>query len=140
MKTLLITTLALSSSLSFAARCLPDQDGQETFKSRCEVIVIGTRTPECHVNEPWNYPYNTSTRNDNWYHVHGWYQSSPTAKASNCETTYEECKRLAYGKLDKFRDVNMCGYVSVGKAVEWRFQTFSENRNVESEQLGRFKK
>lgn len=138
MKKLLMTALILSSTQSFASRCLPDQDGQETFASRCEVIVVGTRVPECHINEPWDYPMRTTDRNDSWYHVHGWHQSSPKAKISNCNTTYEDCKNLAYGKLSKFREVNQCGYVSKGKRVEWRFQTFDQDRGVESEQIGRF--
>ncbi len=140
MKTLLIALVILSSTLSYARRCLPDERGNETFASRCETIVYTSYTPTCHVNEPWDYPYTATDRNDNWYHVHGWYQVSQIAKASSFEITFDECKTFAFKQLDKYRDVNPCGYVSVGKKVEYRFQTFNALRGVETERLGRMSK
>ncbi len=127
----------LFPTLSSASRCLPDDTGVEAFASRCDVVVVSTRTPQCHVNEPWNYPYTTTDRNDNWYHVHGWNQLSLKAKNSSCDINFDDCKHFAFRQLDKFRDVNNCGYVSVGKSVEYRFRTFDAARNVESERTGR---
>jgi hypothetical protein len=140
MKSAILLSLLLFPTLSQARRCLPDASGAETFASRCDVIVVSTRTPECHVNEPWNYPHTATDRNDNWYHVHGWNQSSQTAKSSTCDVTFEDCKYFAFKQLSKFREVNPCGYVSVGKKVEYRFQTFSADRTVETERVGRMSK
>lgn len=140
MKTLLTISLVLFNVSSHASRCLPNDAGVEVFESRCDTVVVSTRTPLCHVNEPWNYPTTATDRNDNWYHVHGWNQISLKAKNSNCNVTFEDCKRFAFKQLDKYRDVNPCGYVSVGKSVEYRLRTFNADRSVETERFGRFSK
>jgi hypothetical protein len=140
MKTLFVLALAFFHTTSHAARCLPDDAGDKVFRSRCDTVVVSTRTPLCHVNEPWDAPYNVTDRNDNWYHVHGWNQVSLKAKKSTCEVTFEDCRSFAFRQLDKYRDVNPCGYVSVGKGVEYRYREFNSDRSISHERFGSFYK
>ncbi len=147
MKLFIVSLLTLSASTAFAGRCVPDMNNEMIFENRCDVVVTGTSLSECHVtgstrfpdyrgNFPGNYPGQYYPP----YHTHPWDRSAPTTKAAACDVTLDDCKYFAFRQLDKFRYTNNCGDISVGKSVEYRYQTLNTDGTVANEVNGRMKK
>lgn len=142
MKLLLISSFLVLSSTAFAARCLPTY----TPTSRCDVQVTGTTLAECHGSGrtnpadyrgtyPSNYPYPVPYTPDTY--TLPWRRVEVGEEASECELNLDDCKYFAFRKLDKFRYVNNCGDISVGKSVEYRYQSLNNDGTVAETISGR---
>jgi hypothetical protein len=143
----ILSILALAASNAFAGRCVPDRNNEMNFENRCDVLVTGTPIAECHItggtrfpddrgHTPRHFPGSDSPP----YHTHPWGRSAPTTKASACDVTLEDCKYFAFRQLDKFRYTNNCGDLSVGKSVDYNFQTLNADGTVPHEVTGRMRK
>lgn len=132
MKMLFVLSALVLSSNSFARLC-----GPSGFASICEVAVESTTTSECHILRSGNmFPETYKPR----YHVHPWHRESLETIAASCDGDLQACKDFAFRELEKFSYTNSCGDVSVGKSVDFRFQTLNTDGTVESQINGRFKK
>lgn len=143
----ILSLLSFAASNAFAARCVPDRNNEMNFENRCEVVVTGTKLSECHVTGSTRFPDERGYYPGNYrgqyfppYHTHPFDRSAPTTKASACDVTFEDCKYFAFRQLDKFRYTNNCGDLSVGKSVEYKFQTLNVDGTVSNEVTGRMKK
>jgi hypothetical protein len=137
MKNLIFALVALASSQAFARRCLPDLMGNQNFKTRCDVFVVSTSTSDCHIlrgGGPFPEDYIPV------YHTHPWERRKLSDQSDACDLDLQGCQDLAFRKLEKFEYTNNCGDVSVGKSVDYRFQTLNADGTVDTEFEGRFKK
>lgn len=149
MKYLVFLSLAtFVTTTAFAGRCVPDAMGNMNFENRCEVTVTGSSLAECHLTSPsrytpdyrGNYPGNHPSTYNPPYHTHPWERVVTGTKASACDVTLEDCKYFAFRQLEKYEYVNNCGDISVGKSVEYKFQTLNTDGTVADEVTGRMKK
>ncbi len=151
MKLVIAASLLFAATSSFAGRCVPDMNNNMNFENRCDVVVTGTTLAECHITGSTNYPYDRGYYPGNYpgnypggnippYHTHPWDRSAPTTKASACDVDLEDCKYFAFRQLDKFNYTNNCGDISVGKSVEYKYQTLNADGTVANEVTGRMKK
>jgi hypothetical protein len=131
--TLLITLLSLSSFTAMARNCVP----QTQPSTRCEVFVDGTSYSECHIIRSGNMFPETYRPN---YHTHPWNREFTGEQKSYCDVELQECKDLAFRRLEKYTFTNNCGDVSVGKSVEFFFQVLNEDGTINAQESGVFKK
>jgi hypothetical protein len=143
----ILSLLALAASNAFAGRCVPDRNNEMNFENRCDVLVTGTTLAECHItggtrfpDDRGHYPRHFPGNYNPPYHTHPWDRSAPTTKASACDVTLDDCKYFAFRQLDKFRYTNNCGDLSVGKSVDYKFQTLNADGTISHEVTGRMRK
>jgi hypothetical protein len=145
---LIVSLLVLSTSSAFARRCVPDADGNRKFQNVCEVVVTGTTLSECHVTGPsryspdyrGNYPGNYPGQYNPPYHTHPWNRVVTDEESSACDINLEDCKYFAFRQLEKYKYTNNCGAVSVGKSVEYRYQSLNNDGTVADEVSGRMRR
>ncbi len=141
---LIVSLVVLFTSNAFARRCVPDANGNRNFENICSVVVTGTTLSDCHVTGPsryspdyrGNYPgtYNSP------YHTHPWDRVTTTDETSACDINLEDCKYFAFRQLEKYKYTNQCGDISVGKSVEYRYQSLNNDGTVADEVTGRMRR
>ena len=149
MKYLLVISLfSLVTSTAFARRCVPDANGNMNFENRCEVAVTGTSLAECHLTSPsryspdyrGNYPGNRPSTYNPPHHTHPWERVVTGTEVSACDVSLDDCKYFAFRQLEKYEYVNNCGDISVGKSVEYSYQSLNNDGTVADEVSGRMKR
>ncbi len=135
---LIISFLLLATSSAFARRCVPDANGNRNFQSVCSVLVTGTTLSECHVTGPSRY--SPDYRGNYPYHTHPWNRVTTDEEASACDINLDDCKYFAFRQLEKYKYTNNCGDVSVGKSVEYSYQSMNNDGTVADEVTGRMRR
>lgn len=144
MKTVTALIVLIAASSSFAANCRPGV----APVSRCEIQVTGSTLAECHLTGPsryspdyrGNYPGNFPAPYYPGSYTYPWRRVEIGQEASACDLSLEDCKYFAFKKLNKFSYTNNCGDVSVGKSVEYVFQSLNNDGTVAEEITGRMRK
>lgn len=145
MKFALLASISILSASAFAAPCMESRQAY----SRCDVQVEGNTIATCRITynprdiRPTPYPgVNPYLRNypQGGAYTLPWRRVEIGEEVARCDISLQDCKDLAFRRLEKFEYVSNCGDISRGKSVNFRYQSLNNDGTVAEEVSGRMRK